>query len=77
MQASTASSSTRAGPVRRQNGQHQPILGTEIRLRHALNVSRGDVLENVELAIGCTDVVVEDRRMSQLQRLVLIGFAIA
>ena len=62
-------------PRRRHQRQHQPVLGGEIGPRHALHVGRRDVLEDLELAVGGGDVVVDDRGVRQLQRLLLVRLA--
>ena len=62
-------------PRRRHDRQHQPVLRREVGARHALHCRRRDVLEDVELAVGGRDVVVDDRGVRQVQRLLLVRLA--
>jgi len=56
---------------RRQQREHEPVFLAEVGPRHALHVGDGHVLENVELAVRGSDVVVDDDRMRELPRLLL------
>ena len=66
--------SSRPCPLR-QHVQHQPVALVEVGLRHALDVRRRHVHEDVELAVGRGDVVVDHRSVRQMERLILIRLA--
>src|SRR5439155_16014237 len=55
--------------------QNQPAVRREVRACHALDVSRRDVHEDVELTVGRSHVVVDDGGVSQVQRLLLVRLA--
>jgi len=67
----TASARARAGHER----QDQPIFRCEVRARDALHVRRGQLLKDLELAVGGLDVVMNHDRVGQLAGFLLIRLA--
>src|SRR5262245_17343173 len=69
-----SSSCTRA--IRGKNRENQAIFRPEVGPGHALYIGRRNVLEDLKLAIGRLDVVMNHDRVTQLQRFLLIRLAL-
>src|SRR5258705_3263213 len=59
----------------RHDVEDRAVLLDKIRLRHALNVGGPQIQKDIDLRVGGPDVVVDDCRMGQVERLLLVGFA--
>src|SRR5688572_3724703 len=54
--------------------QHQPVVLVEVGFGHALDVGGGDGGEDVELAVGAGDIVVNHGGVRQVHAFVLVRF---